>query len=88
MEIVRVVGYSERVPELMDVGDDIELEIDDDERLPGWHLTCGSTRWDSLDMQRPRRWFCRETLVLTNMLAVCSTLEDAEGGGRQSVDVA
>lgn len=64
-----------------------ELGIKEDSRLLGWRLACGSENWDSLDMHRPRRQFCRETLVLTNMLAVRDTLESVEEGGSADGEV-
>lgn len=56
----------------VDMEDEDELEINGDGRLPGGHLAGELVRWDSLDIERPKRQFCRDTLVLTNMLAVCN----------------
>lgn len=67
----------------VDAEDEDALDIKEDGRLSG-HLACELVRWDNLDMERPKRQFCRDTLVLTSILADCDFLEEIEGGGRRT----
>lgn len=69
----------------VDAVDEAALGINEDGRLFG-HLACELVRWDSLDIERPKRRFCRDTLVLTNMMANIDILEEIEGGGRRTRD--
>lgn len=75
---------------VVDVEDEDELEINEDGRLLGGHLACEPVRLDSLDIERPKRQFCRDTLVLTNMMAVCdfprrNWVSKVAGGGQTNV---
>lgn len=54
----------------VDLEDEDELDVNGDGRLLVGYLACELVRWDSLDIERPKRQFCRDTLVLTNMMAV------------------